>query len=467
MTQREAIVIADLQYGMTGKGSLIDALTRWHEAHTVIRYNGGPQASAHVRTPEGHAHTFSQFSSGTFAHARTHLSRYMLIDPLAMRREETLLRKVGAPDIFFKTTIDYRAFVITPFHRAMNHLRELSRGSARHGSSGTGMAEALSDAAVLGDDTLFAGDLKHRPTILAKLNRLRDYKIAQLDELKDHIPLVNIAEHELEIYYDPYMVEICTDAFADFGRLVRIVSEEFVERILNRDGTVIFEGAQGLLLDQWHGFYPYTSWSNTTMDNALEMLSEYNYEGRITRLGVARAYMLRHGPGPFLTEDSELHNSIPVAHQENDWQGPVRLGHFDLLATNYAIEANGPLDFLALTGLDQLANLQQWYYAARYRYQGDQSTEGYFLQTDNYVKAMIPNFAHDLQRQAHLTELLNHCIPDYEAFTPSDSDSMLVFAEMLAHNMRLPLALISTGPTVNTKKTFNPWRQHFSNHHSV
>src|SRR5215210_5965423 len=94
-----AILIADLGYGGAGKGSIVDYLTRTTGAHTVIRYNGGAQAAHNVITPDGRHHTFAQFGSGTFVPGtRTHLSRYMLVDLLALLAEAEHLRAVGVAD---------------------------------------------------------------------------------------------------------------------------------------------------------------------------------------------------------------------------------------------------------------------------------------------------------------------------------------------------------------------------------
>lgn len=102
----------------------------------------------------------------------------------------------------------------------------------------------------------------------------------------------------------------------------------------------MFEGAQGVLLDEWHGFHPYTTWSTTTFGNAETLLAEAAMTA--TRLGVVRCYLTRHGPGPLVTEDPTL--ELPDPHNgRNEWQGAFRVGHFDAVALRYAIEvAGGP-----------------------------------------------------------------------------------------------------------------------------
>lgn len=104
----------------------------------MIRYNSGPQAAHRVVTPEPHPreHIVSQFGSGTFAATETYLSRFMLIDPLAMAAEERHLYEMSVNDAFLRTAIDERALVITPFQHTINHLSEIARGAPwqlRHG----------------------------------------------------------------------------------------------------------------------------------------------------------------------------------------------------------------------------------------------------------------------------------------------------------------------------------------------
>src|ERR1700733_7329276 len=94
---KQAIFIADLGFGDAGKGTITDFLTRQQKAHTIIRYNGGPQAAHNVVTPGGRHHTFAQFGSGMFLPwTKTFLSRFMLINPLNMLKEARHLSSLGA-----------------------------------------------------------------------------------------------------------------------------------------------------------------------------------------------------------------------------------------------------------------------------------------------------------------------------------------------------------------------------------
>src|SRR5512138_457863 len=161
--EKTAIFVADLGYGDAGKGSIVDYLTRVTNAHTVVRYNGGAQAAHNVITPDGRHHTFSQFGSGTFVPGtRTHLSRFMMVHPLAMLAEERHLRSLGVRDAFPRLSIDREALVTTPFQQSANRLKEMARGDGRHGSCGMGVGETMSDWLKYDRQVLFAGDLESR-----------------------------------------------------------------------------------------------------------------------------------------------------------------------------------------------------------------------------------------------------------------------------------------------------------------
>jgi adenylosuccinate synthase len=136
------------------------------------------------------------------------------------------------------------------------------------------------------------------------------------------------------------------DAFVAFGSAVAVVDPAFTARLL-REGRCVFEGAQGVLLDEWWGWHPCTTWSTTTFANVLELCGD---RGDVERLGVVRTYTTRHGPGPLVTE-APL--DLPEAHNgTGEWQGAFRVGHFDAVAHRYAVEVAGGVDALAVTHLD-------------------------------------------------------------------------------------------------------------------
>src|SRR5688572_4356148 len=143
---RRAIILSGLGYGDEGKGTWTDFLARTEQVHTVVRFNGGAQAGHNVVTPDGRHHTSAQFGSGTLVRGvNTHLSRFMLLNPIRLLKEDAELHALAIKDALARTSIDRRALVTTPFQVAANRLRELARGDGRHGSCGMGIGETMSD----------------------------------------------------------------------------------------------------------------------------------------------------------------------------------------------------------------------------------------------------------------------------------------------------------------------------------
>src|SRR5207248_6354838 len=126
------LVVVDLGYGDAGKGTVVDWLCASRPVHTVVRFNGGAQAGHNVVTPDGRHYTFAQFGAGTFhPGVRTHLSRHVVVDPLALVAEADHLVAVGVPGPLGRLTVDRSALLATPYHRAANRARERARGAGR------------------------------------------------------------------------------------------------------------------------------------------------------------------------------------------------------------------------------------------------------------------------------------------------------------------------------------------------
>ncbi|MCK6548017.1 adenylosuccinate synthetase, partial [Myxococcota bacterium] len=169
-----AHVVVDLGFGDAGKGLVVDHLVRRTGAPLVVRYNGGAQAGHNVVTPDGRHHTFAQLGAGTFAGAKTWLSRHVIVHPTALVAEARALEEKGVSGPLATVEVSDRARVVTPFHQALNRLRELARGDARHGSCGAGIGECVADALRHPDDVVTAADLRAPPGVLApKIERVR------------------------------------------------------------------------------------------------------------------------------------------------------------------------------------------------------------------------------------------------------------------------------------------------------
>ncbi len=459
MTQRQIILVADLGYGDAGKGSIVDFLTRQLSARVVIRYNGGAQAAHNVIDPQGVHHTFAQFGSGTLVPGvRTHLSRFMLVDPLNLLREERHLQTLGITDALERLTIDREALVTTPYHQALNRLREIARGHDRHGSCGLGIGETMADALALGERVPRMGDLRDPLGLKQKLLTLREWKLAQLQTIRAELPDTEIVRRERAVMEDARFLDFLVDAYRRFARQVAIVEPSFLAKLL-AEGNVIAEGAQGVLLDEWHGFHPYTTWSTTTFQNVDTLLQEQCYDGQVVRVGVLRAYATRHGPGPFVTEDAVLADVLPEAHNvPNAWQSAMRVGHFDAVATRYTLAVTGPVDVLALTHVDRLHQLKEWKIAASYEYRGHSADlANYFVGQDKALSDIRVSQHSDLEYQEQLTQHLQQCAPQYhiqraEDSTLATSNDVSSYLARIELEVGVPIGIISSGPTALDKE---------------
>jgi adenylosuccinate synthase len=349
---RRAILLVDLAFGDAGKGTMIDYLVRRYSADLVVRFNGGPQAGHNVVLPDGRHHMFSQFGSGAFVPGvRTLLSRYMLVEPYALLNESDHLATLGITDALQRTAIDDRCLLIAPPQQVLNQLRERARGASAHGTCGRGVGECVADDLEHPELSLHAGDLRDRGQLRRKLQALLEHKRAQADVFREFA-----SAEQSRILDDAGWIEPAVEIGAAVAAQAEILSPDASRALLRSAACSIFEAAQGVLLDERFGFHPHTTWSKTTFTNADALLDEAEADAVRQRLGVMRTYMTRHGPGPFPTEDPDLH--LPEPHNADDgWQGRFRRGLLDLVMLRYALDACGGVDGLAVTHLDRLPML--------------------------------------------------------------------------------------------------------------
>ena len=448
---RTSYIVTDLGYGDAGKGTTVDYLARQASSAVVVRHSGGAQAAHNVVTNDGRHHTFAQFGSGSFVDgAKTHLSRFMLISPPRMMSEAANLIELGVPDIWQRLTIDEAAPVILPWHQAATQLRELARGAARHGSVGIGISEVQRDLLDDPEKVIRAGDLRHPEGLKARLKALQHDKFYQmLKELK--VPDSPEARVAWAILNNDEIAEGLIDAYLEWVRTgLQIVPGSHLGELADQHESLIFEGSQGVLLDEWFGFHPYTTWSTTTSENAECLLEELGSPLKPTRLGVLRAYTTRHGPGPFVTEDLELAKQLPELHNETGrWMGDFRYGHLDLVAHHYAMDVTGGVDQLVVTGLDRS---DEWQYATRYEPPAAADLSDFFtLNKRGEVERIKVGVKDDLDRQERLTELLHSCTPQY---CTSEKVSSAQLVSAIENTLGVPVGIASYGPTAADKRAF-------------
>jgi adenylosuccinate synthase len=438
----QAIVVVDLGFGDAGKGLLTDYLVRTRGATLVVRYNGGAQAGHNVVAPDGRHHTFSQFGAGLFVDGvGTVLSRHVVVHPTGLLAEAAALEAKGVQDPLSRIRISERARVITPFHQAANRLREIARGAARHGTCGVGVGEAVEDSRARPGQVVVAGDLRHPDRLAAKLQRLRATKWPEIESLA--WPSAPGVERERGVFTDDGVIEEWIGEATRLGHHEVIVSDESLAESLGAAGTVLFEGAQGVLLDEVYGFHPYTTWSCCTARNALELIQEAAPGSRVERIGVVRSHAVRHGPGPLPTETAALQGVVTEHNRDDEWQGPVRYGWFDAVLTRYALEVVGDVDALLLTHADLPPRLAAWNVCSGYR-TTDGAWPGTLAIRDHagIVRRLAPKAAYD---DSDLTDLLLGATPVLEECAPTEEGIVGAVERELGRRVDL----VSRGPTAN------------------
>jgi adenylosuccinate synthase len=440
-----AYVVVDLGFGDCGKGLITDFLVRRSGAKLVVRYNGGAQAGHNVVTPEGRHHTFAQFGAASFVpQVRTFLSRHVVVHPTALLVEARVLGEKGLSAPLERVRISEQARITTPFHQAGGRIRELARGAARHGTCGVGVGETVKDAWEFPDESIVAGDLRSAATLRRKLKQIRERKHGELKYLGAEVVDRDSLVRELTVFESDTIIDDWIEQAASLSRRGLIVSDLTLRAWLAENQTAVFEGAQGALLDEWCGFHPFTSWSTCTAANATELLAESAPDACVERIGVLRAHIVRHGPGPLPTKTVAFRDAVFDHNCHNTWQGPLRYGWFDAVLARYALDIVGGVDTLAITHLDAVPRMPTWKACGAYRVDRLPNDADLIAEHagDGVVSRLRTPATQCLARQSRLTGVLEHTSAVYSACEPSEN-AVTAFLEML---LARRIDMISRGP---------------------
>lgn len=399
-SMNRAFIVVGLAYGDEGKGSWVDHLVRKHDIKYVVRFNGGVQAHHHVVREDGKFHGFRQFSSGSFVPGvTTVLSKHMLIEPEYLLEEAKVLGVLGSSECLSRVLISENSGVITPFARLLNQIQEAYRGKARHGSTGFGIGITQRDLDEYPTQALRARDLRS-PFLFEKLQVLAEAAIEEAEEYRSPASeelFQRLLHSDLNHY---------TQMYRGFTTQVRILSDIELGELL-RGEDLVFEGAQGVLLDQDYGFFPHVTRSRCTFANAESLLKEMEFRGSTTRIGLLRAYGTRHGAGPFVTEEKGL--PIQSCHNgTNVWQGNFRLGWFDAVSARYALKVVDGVDILGVTNFDRLEHFAQVKFAHSYSHVDSEYFE------DN---ATIRVIGEDIRSLSRRCDVLDAALPQYTSLS--------------------------------------------------
>jgi adenylosuccinate synthase len=275
----------------------------------------------------------------------------VIVNPLSMQVEATALAMCGVKDALSKIWVHPECLVTTPFHKALNQVRELSRKHA-HGSTGSGIGETVRLGLEYPNLKLQVKDL-NRPYTTTHLYRMMDHLHATCCELIHDYDLKGESlDNAMQPFNNKECIVILNERYNDWCRKVnRFCGFSLMP---SYEGPQIFEAAQGVMLDAKRGHHPYTTWSRTT-DVCARAFSQVD-EKDLLVLGVTRTFLTRHGAGPLVTEHPDCLELITDDdNQHGQFQGSLRAGYLDLVTMKYAISClTSKLDGLAITHCDKL-----------------------------------------------------------------------------------------------------------------
>ena len=347
-----ALCLFGAQWGDEGKGKIIDALAS--QTDVVVRYQGGANAG-HTVVVGDQKYVLHLVPSGVLHAGKVNvIANGVAVDPLKLCEELDALAARGVHVDARRLRVSARAHVIFEHHRNLDVLAERLRGSDKLGTTGRGIGPAYADKAARSG--LRIADLLDRAHLEARLNAVLIEKNALRERLYGEAPLD--PRQQIERY--AAIAERLRPFVGDTGEELRQAY---------RDGKgLLFEAAQGAMLDVDHGTYPFVTSSNTGVDG---IPSGAGFPARWldAALGIAKAYCTRVGEGPFPTEDHGP-DGVRLREQGNEYGAttgrPRRCGWLDVPALRYALDLNGA-DGRILTNLDVLSGFPRIRVGVGYR----------------------------------------------------------------------------------------------------
>lgn len=310
----KARVVIGAGFGDEGKGKLVDFLCG-EGADLCVRFNGGAQAGHTVDSPIGR-HVFGHLGSGTFTGVPTYLSEHFIVNPRAFIRELAEVNAI-APLLSPKVYVSPQAIVTTPLDVLANQAQETLRGNQKHGSCGMGIFQTIERHK---EASLYVGDaLGSTFTLDKKVSRAFDVAIQRMTKEQRELAWVKkVVENRARIF------EVFTYELRNFANTAKVS-----DAVLSQAKLPVFEGAQGLLLDQNNlDFFPHLTPSNTGLKNVIELLGLERPES-IEVTYVIRSYLTRHGSGP-LPHERHVVAHVDQTNVENEWQGQLRQAPLNL-----------------------------------------------------------------------------------------------------------------------------------------
>ncbi len=420
MGQQKSMMVIGGQWGDEGKGKVVDLLAGGFPA--VVRYNGGHNAGHTVRVGDRKFALHLVPSGIIHPGSKCYLGAGLVIDPTALLTEIDRLRGEGI-EVEGRLYVSPRAAILLPTHRALDLAREGRRGAGKIGTTGRGIGPAYQDLA------------QRRCLRTWMLTAPDTFKVSARALMEQHnSELVALYQAE-PVDLEPALDEVMAAA-QRLAPLIREVGPEIRRHAATGD-AILFEGAQGVLLDLNFGTYPFVTSSSCMPGFAAASCGVApRYLGPV--LGVMKAYATRVGSGPFPTEDFGPDGDglrDRGAEFGTTTGRPRRCGWFDVVAARHAIQTAG-IDALALTKIDVLDGLKNLKVCVAYEGPGGE-----------VIKTMPAD-----------AELLGEVTPRYVDLPGWDGategliteealpEGARAYLKYLEDQVGIPIALVSTGP---------------------
>lgn len=323
---KKAYIVIGAMFGDEGKGNITDILCHQNSSTINVRFNGGAQAAHTVVTPKGERCVFRHFGSGTLAGTPTYLSEDFLVNLFAFEQERQAIEKQFG--ITANVYVNPNSRVTTLWDMYINQAVETMRGDKRHGSCGMGIDETVQRSK----------EEQYKITVreLMNLETLRD-KLEMIQN--EYVPLRLKNKYQVTIEELPTEYKILLKDKENID-MTMFYAEEFLHHVqvmgdylLKQYENIVFEGAQGLLLDQeFKRFSPHLTTSNTGIKNVMKILHHLQFKGEVEIEYVSRCYTTRHGRGEFPTEvrNKPYANITDLTNLPNEFQESLRFGILDV-----------------------------------------------------------------------------------------------------------------------------------------
>lgn len=412
------VIILGAQWGDEGKGKVVDYLTTFVDA--VVRFQGGHNAG-HTLVVDGKKVVLHLIPSGILHdHVQCLIGNGVVLSLDALDQELNNLKDT-VPDATSRLKISWACPLLLPYHVALDQAREAKRGQLAIGTTGRGIGPAYEDK--VARRGLRVVDLKYPERLKEKLWALADYHNFQLSQYYGVKAIGPQEVYDKLLEQSNWTLPLATDV----GAVLAAYSDS--------DGTLLFEGAQGALLDIDLGTYPYVTSSNTTAGAAATGTGLGPCDFNMI-LGMTKAYATRVGGGPFPTElDDDVGQLLAKrGHEFGATTGRARrCGWLDMVALRYVVRANS-LTHLAMMKVDVLDALAEINICVAYEYKGE--------------------------RLIHMPQdalMLADCKPIYESFPGWQCDTSAIdsydqlpeaarhYMNAIAEYTGVPIALVSVG----------------------